>query len=374
MRINLYGNVCQNAYALTKWLREAGVDARLFVERNFPWLPEHEDPELRGRYPPWIHVTADLRWRRYGLFDRDFVARLGDCDLVHTFYYGPIWARKTGRPFVFQTYGGDLNVLPFRTGSLHQRYLAWAQRRGIRDAARVLVANPKSPVRQDAIRRLGLTRVALMPLPIDTDMFASKAPEQTAQDKAEWLFFHPARHVWGEGSAAWEQKGNDRVFRAFARFLQITGSRARLLAIRHGPNIRASELLVHDLGIAHAVEWMAPVSRRRLVELYQAADIVLDQFVLGAFGGCTLEALSCGRPVFTSLVEDDNQPPVVNVTSEEEICEALVKYTSDPRSLCALGRVSRQWILDHHGARRIIHRYIAVYEEILAAARSTARR
>lgn len=373
--VNLYGNVCNTSYVIAKFLRDAGVDARLFVEANFPWLPEGEDPELQGNYPEWIHVTPDLRWRRYGVFDRKFVQQLADCDVIHASYYGPIWARKTGRPFVFQTYGGDLNVLPFMTDSLHHRYLAWAQRRGIRDASMVLIANPNWTIRAKAVRRLGLERVMVMPLPIDTDVFRDEGNGTMVAGRArydvEWVFLHPARHIWQDTSPAWEQKGNDRVFRAFARFLNDTKRTAKLVSIRHGADVRASERLVRELGIGSAVEWIAPVPRRKLVELYTVADIVLDQFVLGAYGGCTLEALSCGRPVFVSLVDGAERPPVVNVSTEEEIYKALIDYTSDGAGLRAIGSASRQWIVENHDARTVIRRYIAVYEQVLARDRST---
>jgi glycosyltransferase involved in cell wall biosynthesis len=371
LRVNVYGNVCNNAYVIAKFLREADVDAHLFVERNFRWMPEHEDPELRGSYPAWIHVTGDLRWRRYGWFDGEFVKRLGDCDLIHTFYYGPIWARKTGRPFVFQTYGGDLNVLPFMTDSVHHRYLAWAQRRGIHAADMVFMANPKSEVRREAVSRLGLARTALVPLPIDTTVFcdddggAGKA--RRARYRSEWVFFHPARHVWTTTSSAWERKGNDLVFRAFGRFLQETGRTATLVSIAHGPDLAESRRLVAELGIGHAVDWIEPVQRRELVPLYGMADIVLDQFVLGGYGGCTLEALACARAVFANVDGGADSPPVVNVSTEDQIYGALLEHTKNAGALRAIGQASRRWMLANHDARTVMRRYIALYDTVLAA-------
>ena len=372
LRVNVYGNVSHNAYVIAKFLRRAGVDAHLFVERTFRWLPEHEDPELAGRYPEWIHLTGDLRWRRYGFFDGDFVKRFGDCDLIHTFYYGPIWARKTGRPFVFQTYGGDLNVLPFMTDSIHHRYLAWAQRRGIRAADLVLMANPNSQVRRDAVARLRLPRTALVPLPIDTEVFQDTTNDAAVRARrgryeTDWVFFHPARQIWTPASESWERKGNDRLFRAFARFLKETGRRATLVAIAHGPDVTASRQLVDDLGIEGAVEWIEPVQRRELVALYGTADLVLDQFVLGGYGGCTLEALACGRPVFANVAGGADHPPVVHVSTEDDIYTALVTHTADAQALRRLGESSRRWMLVNHDARAVMSRYIALYERVLAA-------
>ncbi len=382
LRVNLYGNVSHTAYVLAKCLRRSGVDAHLFVERGFPWLPEYEDPELKNNYPAWIHLTGDLRWRRYGLFDREFVRRLGECDLIHTFYYGPIWARKTGRPFVFQTYGGDLSVLPFMTDSLHHRYLAWRQRQGIRRAERILLANPHNIYSQEAIRRLQVAaRVDILPHCIDADKFRplDSGTVQTLRSRydSEWIFFHPTRQVWREASAVWERKGNDLLFRAFARFLSTTKRNATLIAVRHGPDVRYSEQLVHDLGIERSVNWIAPVRRHELVQLYNLADIVFDQFVLGAYGGCAFEAWACGKPVFMCLKSLGGfyreDPSVVNVRTEDEIYDKLVEYTEARETLRAVGANARRWVLENQHGEALMKRYISIYEQVLAEHQSPLR-
>src|SRR6185503_129285 len=136
--------------------------------------PHHDDPELEGRYPDWIHMVPDLRWRRYGVFDGNFVRRLAECDVVHTFYWGPIWARKTRRPFMFQCYGGDLQYMPFMNDSVQQRFLAARQRRAIQEAD--LVARSNLNITDEAVRRLGLRRLVYLPLMLDAARFRPLAP------------------------------------------------------------------------------------------------------------------------------------------------------------------------------------------------------
>ena len=372
LRVNLYGNVCNNLYVLAKFLRRVGVDAQLFVERTFAWLPEHEDPDLAGRYPDWIHVTGDLRWRRYGLFDGAFVKRLADGDVVHTSSYGPIWARQTGRPFVFQTYGGDLRNLPFMTDSLHHRYLARRQARAIQRADVVLTNNPH--LMHDAVRRLRLRRIEAMPLPIDAEKFRPLADAEVRDIRrrhdGDWLFFHPTRQSWTRGDAADTWKGNDRVFRAFARFLKGGARRATLLAVRHGPDARASQELVRELGIEPSVRWLPPLRRHELVALYGAADLVLDQFARGGYGGIALEGWACGKPVLIGLEDrsefQDDPPPAVCVRTEDEIHDALVDLSASPERRTEIGARARAWILRHHHGDAVIKRYVACYESLLA--------
>lgn len=380
MRVHLYGNVCNNAYVIAKFLRRAGTDAHLFIERGFAWLPEHEDPELHGDYPEWIHVVGDLRWRRYGIFDGQIVRALRDCDIVHTFYYGPIWARETGRPYVFHTYGGDLTVLPFMTDSFHHRYLAFRQRHAIQDADAVFVPNPKGSLFREAIRRLRLQRVECMAVPIDTARFrplpASEVSDERARYDAEWLLFHPSRQIWTDRSAVWERKGNDRFFRAFARFLRTTGIRAVAIAVKHGTDWRESQRLVSDLGLGASVQWISPLSRQELVTFYNLADVVVDQFSLGLYGGCAFEAWSCGKPVMVYLESYREmfreEPPAINVRTEEEIYQKLLELVQSPAIASDIGVRARRWVLENLSGEVLVSRYLESYRRAESERRQPA--
>ena len=60
-------------------------------------------------------------------------------------------------------------------------------------------------------------------------------------------------------------------------------------------------------------------------------------------------------------------PPVVNVSTEDEIYRNLVEYTSDRRALQTLGVESRRWLLANHDWRTVIQLYVALYNRVLAA-------
>ncbi|MBN1586508.1 MAG: glycosyltransferase family 4 protein [Candidatus Omnitrophica bacterium] len=369
-KINIYGNVCNNAYSLAKGLRAGGLDARLILEADCLWRPEQEDPELEGAYPDWIRKVPSLRLKRFGLGDRSFVKTLGDCDLVHTFYYGPIWARKTGRPSVFHTYGGDLNVFPFMKDNPVRRYLAFRQRQGLRDMDLVLL---NSNFGKRAAEQLQLKRTAFIPLFLDVGRFHPLDPEAVARARAEynadWIFFHPTRQAWTDQTGPWERKGNHRLFRAWAQFLKKTQKKARLLAIAHGPDLEHSRALVRELGIGDHVQWLPRMSRHELVKYYNLCHAVFDQFVMEDYGTIASETWACERPVFMNLKHIpelfEEAPPVIQVSTEKEILAALIEHTEDPQTLKILGARSREWVMKYLQGPKLFNRYMNHYNRLL---------
>lgn len=379
MKVNLYGNVCNFAYVIAKFLRERGIDAILFLERgsHVQSLPESEDHELEGNYPDWIKLIKPLIWQRYGVGERKFIKDFGNCDIIHTFGYGPIWAPKTGRPFVFQRFGADFDDLPFLKEKIRHRIVSWRQRKGLRKANFILITNFNSKSVNAAREKLKIdnSKYRIIPIPIDANKFKVISGDKIAQLKSKYnhdfIFFHPTRQIWSESMRfESENKGNDRLFRAYSRFLKETARDALLIAVARGSDLEKSKALIKKLEIEKNVQWVPAMPRYELIEYYNLADITFDHFIAGEFGGCTIESLSCGTPVFvhldnTNLVYPEN-PPVVNVSTEDEIYEKLVELTNDRKQLQEIGRKSREWILKYHHWESLIDKYIAIYEEVLA--------
>jgi len=108
-----------------------------------------------------------------------------------------------------------------------------------------------------------------------------------------------------------------------------------------------------------------------MLDHYRAADVVLDQFVIGTFGLAAGEAMACAKPV---MVKFDprfhaglfpEMPPVVPACDEEEIAFELRRLVLDPELREAIGTRAREWVCQHHGWRTVADRQIQLYEEIL---------
>jgi hypothetical protein len=116
---------------------------------------------------------------------------------------------------------------------------------------------------------------------------------------ADLLFFFPARHDWvpGRGQA---DKGNDVFFRGFAA-LRRAGVGAGLVCCAWGSNVAESRSLIDSLGCSRHVKWVQPMPAVRFERMARAVHCVVDQFVLGAFGGILFKAAAVGAPVLTYL-------------------------------------------------------------------------
>ena len=239
-----------------------------------------------------------------------------------------------------------------------------------RRAARTLLLNIDMV---DLPKTLGLPNARFFPFLIDTDKYSPQPVARTYGREDETLFFMPSHLDWGQTDrqpGRTSTKGNDRFIRALARYLK-EGGRAKALILDRGTDQEAARRLVAELGLNEKVIFLPEMDKKGLIEHYRLADVVADQFDMGAFGTTGLEAMSCGKPLMIHIDRDRAErcysapPPVLYARSEEEILQRI-RETADRDLLADMGRRARQWIIDHHQGRMLAQRLIALYEEILA--------
>lgn len=385
MRVNLYGNVANTMYMLAKYLRLKGIEARLIISREDAaresrYSPFWEDPEL-GDLPEWVHCVESIHLFHYWMPQgKELVHQLADCDIIQVSGLGPVWASRTGNPFVFFASGGDFNVIPLmKTGTVKQRMWTYLQRRALHRADLVLYG----PWQEGAAieLRLGNGRY-FPPFPIDAQKYRPTSAQTRkmirGQIGGELILFHPTRQIHRYENPVPGvinfPKVNDRLIRAFATFLNETDIDARLVLVRVGPHVGQACYLISKLGIESQVIWLEAVEKEVLVDYYGAADIIFDQFSGIKKLGLSLvgrEAMSCGRPLVTFFDLEGNReyyedpPPLVSASTEDEIGAAIRRLAQCPEEREDLGRRAREWVFKTHHWEVAIDRYIAIYEEIL---------
>ena len=225
----------------------------------------------------------------------------------------------------------------------------------------------------DNARRLATGGVTFINHPYDEDH--SKNVHGVAQLRAklqselrsEFLIFAPTRHDWVP-KTGFADKANDVFLRAFAT-MRNAGLRVGTILCNWGANVSESTRLIDELGCGEFVKWRPPLGMINFDRHAMACDIVVDQFLLGAFGGITFKAMSAGAPVCSYLDSDEvlkrfeRAPPLVNCRTEEDIVTQLSDLYRNTERVVELGKCSRDWIENYHRAELVVNEQCAVYAD-----------
>jgi glycosyltransferase involved in cell wall biosynthesis len=185
----------------------------------------------------------------------------------------------------------------------------------------------------------------------------------------EFLFFFPTRHDWVKGTG-YADKANDIFLRAFAS-LRREGLRVGMVCCRWGANVQDSMRFLEESHCAPHVRWVSPLGTVAFEKMTKACDVVVDQFLLGSFGGILFKAMATGAAVCTYLNEEEMKkiyatcPPVINCRTEQEIMEKMREVIRHPQVLRDLATASRQWIKFHYASSETIAKQVERYREFL---------
>ena len=232
----------------------------------------------------------------------------------------------------------------------------------------------------EAAERLGVPAHRFIPHPVNEDFEEAEEAEASASLRqrlrrvlgAEFLIFHPSRQHWGpERHPSWE-KGNDILIRGFARFVREMCPEAGAVFVEWGRTVDRSKQLLDSLGVADRVLWVPPMPNRAMIGHLRACDLLADQFFLGAFGSTMPKALLHGSPAMLYLDESRHgwcfpeMPPVVNVSTPEEVFEGLRRVYADPAYRKWLIDRGRAWYHRYHSAAVITERFTEAIAAVLA--------
>jgi glycosyltransferase involved in cell wall biosynthesis len=129
-------------------------------------------------------------------------------------------------------------------------------------------------------------------------------------------------------------------------------------------------------GVGFDFELVEGLSRADARERYARADLVVDQLLLGWYGGVAVEAMALGIPVLAYLRDDDlsalpaemrTELPVIRAeptTIYRVLKELLTKRRAE---LPELGARGRAYVMRWHDPRRIAQEVVRDYDSALAA-------
>lgn len=390
MRILVLGNMANDGYYVAKALRSAGIDAHLgILYPDFGMaFPEWEEVTYDGKVDPysftlekkkseewkrpeWIKYI-DTTYTKYFGLDRasrilkkmrtaiDIYRLVEEYDVIEAHIPFPMYCHFTRRPYMVYD-AGWIRYFPYQH-DIRSKLV----KRGYRLAKQILVTNPDTLKIFDSLDYIKKDRVSFMPFAIDSAKYRPlDLPEFRTRfvTEGELLLVSPSRQIWHE-------KGNDKMFAAFAQVLKKNG-KVKLLVAEWGPDVARSKDLVEQLGIQKNIIWFKPVSKPVLIAMYSAADMVLDQFVLGSWGTATPEAMACGKPVlmyFDPVYIDrcfGEMPPIPNSRTEQEIAKNISMLIENSSLREEIGRKSREWIMKTHSFDKVARLHMDIIKQII---------
>jgi glycosyltransferase involved in cell wall biosynthesis len=386
MKVVFLGNLVGGAYMMARPLARKGVDCTLMLatwERDLAspsWESgtDHEtNPVKTVRYGGEIPAGGGVLNRLAAHARRacSYLAKLPlllGADVVQSFtgslFISRLWFIVFGilrlRPYIACATGSDLRELAL-TGKGVNAELC---RQFFRRARVVLLLNLDMPAIAD---RLGYRHAKFFPFAVDSEFFVPKETARRYGREGDLLIFMPSHLDWGVTDNApgrSSTKGNDRLIRAFARFVKA-GQNGHLIMLDRGPDRELARRLIVELDIVNQVTFLDQMKKQELIEHFNMADVVADQFDIGAFGTTTLEAMACAKPVLVYVDEGcadqcySDRPPVLNAHSEDEILQALHK-SLDAGFRNELGKQARDWVVRHHDAPSVAARLIEIYQTL----------
>jgi hypothetical protein len=119
------------------------------------------------------------------------------------------------------------------------------------------------------------------------------------------------------------------------------------------------------------------VPRQQALAMVRECDVILDQFVVGAFGLVALEAMALGKPVVCYIkpsVISQLPPgnPIINA-DPDNLDQVLGELLADGQQRYEIGRQGRVYVERFHDAHQIARQLVAVYEELIEKNRTGNR-
>ncbi|WP_435641554.1 glycosyltransferase family 1 protein [Micavibrio aeruginosavorus] len=157
--------------------------------------------------------------------------------------------------------------------------------------------------------------------------------------------------------------------------------RAKPLHIVHAPSnrkVKGSDFVIDALnrleaeGIPFHFTLVEGVSNKEAREIYESADILVDQLLAGFYGGLAVELMALGCPVISYLREDDlrllpdpmrREIPIINATPDT-IYDVLKSFLTVRRGdLSVIGARGRNYVEKWHDPRLIAQ---GMYDDALS--------
>ena len=137
-----------------------------------------------------------------------------------------------------------------------------------------------------------------------------------------------------------------------------------LIVVDRGIDSQKTHDLVKTLGMENKVLFVeGPLNSTELLHYYNLADVIADQFVLGALGSIGWETFSCAKPLLAFINEEQYRllygqaPPMFNALGHDNVKKQL-EILMDEDTRKKIGNQAREWITKYHSTELFLKKII----------------
>lgn len=373
-KVALLGNMNNFNYCITRYLRDKGIDAHLFLGDEFSHFTPQSDDYNNDQMPEFIH---ELKWHVIGHWKIDVAQIKRDMsgfDFIIATDRSIAYLSKAGIIVdLFIPHGGDIFYLPFyqlssfppRRYEIGAWYQSFHQRKGIRNARNILM-DYMNPEFEAVFKKLNYrnNRIKLGFPAIYTPIYEAEYIKEQSRDSSELqrlknfkegkacLIFNNSRLVWtNRKEQQFHFKGNDRLLKAVANLIQKEKINLGIVLFEYGMDVEPTKQLVEKLGIQENVLWFNRMNRKQIIPLMLEADIVSSEFEHSwIMGGVIVESLMTKKILLGYRRDQDygyypELYPMLNASTQEQI-EERIQYFLNNREKCTESAIeAHNWFM-----------------------------
>jgi len=175
------------------------------------------------------------------------------------------------------------------------------------------------------------------------------------REKFDFIVFSHIRQSWKNPIDIWSYKGNERIFKGFKKFLELTNANACIIVFEYGSDIEDSKKLIVELGLEKNVIWFPTLERKNILSMISFIDVGIGE--VGNYSwvsyGAIFEFLCMKKPVIhnrkDSLYEKivDHLYPMYSAANAEEVTQALASCFLNREQANEIAIKANEWYFDY---------------------------
>jgi hypothetical protein len=178
------------------------------------------------------------------------------------------------------------------------------------------------------------------------------------------------RQLWKKHSDIWSNKGNDKLIKGFAAFINMhPGISAKLILFEYGTDVHYSRKLIDQLSMQDHVVWFSKMPRKHIMYVIDNSDLVVGELIHSWLTYCVVfETLCMGKPLMHKRIDKDfikeypSLYPMIYADSKETILEGLKQLLHKKEELIQIGIKGKEWFL-HYGVQKPIDHIVEIIKK-----------